>query len=400
MPRPNKLGIKGFFKRPDGRYAIDLPFVDTRGAEQRYRETMPHGTPAAAARVHAQSVLAASVAGTLKPKGTAQPVTLEAAFKEYLEWCATNRANADPKYKERHRDHWIKTLGASLPLASLDARAIEKHKTRRTKEGKGPGTINRELVTIKHFMRLAVEWDWLEAAPKVALLQEPEGRVRWLTAAERNALAKALGKSQREGLRRVVSAALLSGQRLGKIIGLQKADVDLAAGQLTIRNQRKGGKSKTSHQPISPALAAVLTEAMAESKGAHVFTAKRGGEPYSRSGVSTFFARVAEEAGLADFRFHDLRHTFATEARRAGAGLDVVQALLGHASPTTTARYAHLGRTELATAAGAVVALPVVEDGQRASSASKGRARIPRAYPADNRKRTPKSPKTSSASTG
>lgn len=381
MPKASKLGIKGFFRGPDGKYRIDLPFTDSRGAEQRYRETLPDGTPAAAARLHAQSILAAAVSGTLKPRGHTQPVTLGAAFKEYLEWCDTNRPNADPKYKGRHRDHWIKTLGAGLSLAALDARAIEKHKTRRAKEGKGAGTINRELVTIKHFCRLAEEWGWLERAPKVSLLQEPEGRVRWLTAAERTALAKALAKPQREAFRRVVSAALLSGQRLGKVIGLQKTDVDLPHGQLTIRNQRKGGKVKTSHQPISPALADVLREAMAASKGAHVFAASRGGEPYTRSGASTFFARLATEAGLTDFRFHDLRHTFATEARRAGAGLDVVQALLGHASPTTTARYAHLGSAELANAAGAVAALPTV----------------PRAIPASKKRRPPKQPKTSAS---
>ncbi|HEX2870233.1 MAG TPA: site-specific integrase [Polyangiaceae bacterium] len=357
MPRPSRSGIRGLYFDADGRARIDLRYVDSKGAEQRYKEVFPLGTPKAAARVKAQTILAESVAGTLKPRGEAHPVTLDAAFKEYLEWCATNRANADPKYKERHRDHWIKTLGAGLSLAALDARAIEKHKARRTKQGKGPGTINRELVTIKHFLRLAAEWSWIERAPKVVLLQEPAGRVRWLTSGERGALAKALAKPQREAFRRVVSAALLSGQRLSKVIGLQKADVDLDAGQITIRDQRKGGKVKTSHQPISPALAGVLTEAMAASTGAHVFASGRSGKPYTRSGASTFFARLATEAGLTDFRFHDLRHTFATEARRSGAGLDVVQALLGHASPLTTARYAHLGRPELHAAASAVVAL-------------------------------------------
>ncbi|MEI9948664.1 MAG: tyrosine-type recombinase/integrase [Pseudomonadota bacterium] len=96
-----------------------------------------------------------------------------------------------------------------------------------------------------------------------------------------------------------------------------------------------------------------------------MFTTGGGNKrPYTRSGASTFFARVAEEAGLEDFHFHDLRHSSATEVRRSGAGLDVAQALLGHASPAMTQRYAHLGRTEHHVAVARVASLgPALEKG-------------------------------------
>jgi integrase len=145
------------------------------------------------------------------------------------------------------------------------------------------------------------------------------------------------------------------------------AAVDFPNRTLTIADMRKGGRRKTSHVPISDALELVLREALADAGPARprpdaaVFLAycSRGGrsregrgkrQAYTRSGVSTFFARVVAEAGLVDFHFHDLRHDFATRVRRGGAGLDVVQALLGQSTPAMAQRYAHIGRSELARA--------------------------------------------------
>jgi integrase len=359
MPKASKTGIRGYYVDANGDRRIDLRYRDANGAPQRHQEEFKPGTPARAAEQRAREVLAAATLGTLVKRGTESPETLATALKKYLEWCAVN-GRGDPKYKERHRDHLLVTFGAGFPLADLSELAIEKHKKRRTDAGKEPGTVNRELVTVKHFLNRCVDWGWLEKRPKVVLLQEPPPRVRWLSDKERAALGAALATPQRVAFRRVVFAALLSGQRLGKIITLQKADVDLAGKTLTIADMAKGGKRKTTHVPIGPALASVLKEAMAESgDGEHVFTTgRRKKRPYTRSGVSTFFARVVEEAKIENFHFHDLRHTFATEVRRGGAGLDVVQALLGHASPAMTQRYAHLGRPEFHAAVAGARALP------------------------------------------
>lgn len=360
MPLPSRTGIRGLYRDANGRFRIDLRWEDRNGSPQRYKERLPEGTPAAAARLRAQEVLSRALAGTLQKRNEETPVGFGDAFDRYLKWCAVNAPNADPLYKQRHKAHWVATLGAGFPLSSLSELSIEKHKARRSEAGKSAGTVNRELVTIKHFLNRAVDWSWLEKRPKIALLQEPPARVRWLTAGEREALAIELARPQRAAFLRVCTAALLSGQRLGKIIGLQKADVDLDARQLTIRNMRKGGKVKTTHQPISAALANVLRVAMADSKGAHVFAAGRGGEPYTRNGASSFFARIAVEAGITDLHFHDLRHDFATRLRRGGVGLDTLQALLGHASMAMTQRYAHIGQAELQAAVDAASVAPAL----------------------------------------
>lgn len=356
MPLPSRSGIRGLSRGKDGRFKIDLRWTDAAGAPARYVERLPPGTPTGAARLRAQEVLAQALAGKLQKRADAAPVLLGDAFDRYLKHCAAEAPQADPEYKKRHRKALVATWGEGFPLASLSELAIGKHKARRLAEGKAPGTINRELVTLKHFLGLAAGWGWIEKCPRVTLLQEPPARVRWLTGAERSALANALAHPQRVSFRRVVSAALLSGQRLGKIIELQKADVDLEHRQLTVRHTRKGGRVRTTLQPISAALEAVLREAMAESEGPHVFAAYRGGGPYTRNGASSFFARVAAEAGISDLHFHDLRHDFATRLRRGGTGLDTLQELLGHTTMAMTQRYAHIGAEELQKAVDSIAA--------------------------------------------
>jgi integrase len=268
-----------------------------------------------------------------------------------------------PEVQGAHVATLTRTLGGSTRLDKISELTVEKHKRARTSEGKKAGTVNRELVTLKHFLNRCVDWDWLPKRPKVTLLREPAPRVRWLTDAESRKLAAELAKPQRQHFRRVVEAALLSGQRLSVVIGLKKADVDLKHRTLSYVQRKRGNKPPvTKHAPVSDALAAVLSAAMADGAGEHVFTSGRFGKPYTRSGASSFFRKVATEAGIEDLHFHDLRHHYATQVRRAGHGLDVVQALLGHESPAMTARYAHLGREELASAAAAVSPLPALAD--------------------------------------
>ncbi len=381
MPRPSQYGVRGLYLGPDKRYYIDLRFRDPKTAKRdRYTETLPEGITLGTAKERTREVLNAALAGTLMKRGAeTAPETLAAAFDRYLDVCKTNGGKSDPKYKRRHADAWIKTLGAGFRLDLLTELAVERHKRRRVGEGKQPGTVNRELVTFKHFTNRAVDWGWIPKRPKVVLLAEPPARVRWLTDVEREQLAAELSLPQRAAFRRLCSAALLSGQRLGKIIGLLKADVDLPGRTITIADMAKGGRRKTSHVPISDALELVLREALADAGDAcpFVFTAGRRSKgqkkPYTQSGVSSFFAKVAEAAGVADFHFHDLRHDFATTLCRAGVGLNVLQKLLGHSTGAMTQRYAHLADTQLAAAADVARPLPVAPERKRESTKIKRR---------------------------
>jgi integrase len=358
MPRASKTGVKGLRKDKRGRYLIDLRWQDPRtGEEHRYQENLPEGTTGGAAKLRAQLLNASALDGSLATAkgGNETPRTLGAALDRYLEWCAVN-GRGDPAYKKRHVAQLKATLDESSRFDKISELAIEKHKKLRRAQRMENSTINRELVTLKHFLNRCVDWGWLAKRPKVVLLQEPAPRVRWLTDEERKKLAAALSKPKRVNFRRVCEAALRSGQRLSNLIGLKKTDVDLKHRTFVV-TVRKGGTIKAIHVPISDALAAVFKEAMAESKCDHVFVSERWGKPYTRSGVSGFFRKLTEQAGIVDFHFHDLRHDYATQVLRAGHGLNLVQELLGHASPAMTQRYAHLGQSELHNAVEAVVGI-------------------------------------------
>jgi len=352
MPLPSRTGIRGLLRGKDGRHRIDLRYVDPKtGREERYKESLPEGTPAAAARTRAQTVLVAALAGTLVKRGNEIPLTLKGAFDEYRKLCGTG----NPKQKERHCKELLAAFG-DVPLSEVSELAIAGFKRKRA-AGRAPATVNRELATLRHFFTCAVEWGWTDARPKIRLLEEAPGRVRWLSDAERTKLEAELPVR----FKRVVLAAALCGQRLGNVIALTRDRVDLQHRSLSIPKTKSG---KRHDVPISEPLAAVLAEAIADGDalakdgraGApvkYVFLSRLG-TPYTSSGVSGLFRKIVERAGLVDFRFHDLRHDFATRIRRAGHGLDVVQKLLGHASPVMTQRYAHIGVSELHAAVAAV----------------------------------------------
>jgi integrase len=378
MPKRNNTGVRGLYKYK-GSYWIDLRWKLKNGASHRHSERLPPGTTGGAAKLRAQGVLEAALAGR-KFHSDTEPTRLAVALDHYLDWCGVH-GSGNVTYKRQHTKKLLAVLG-DLPLADVTAQAIERFTGHRKLEGVGPATTNRELVTLKHFLNRCVELGWLTSRPKIALLEEPPPRVRWLTDTERTKLAAELAQPQRVHFRRVVDAALLSGQRLSNVIGLRKVDVDLKNRTISIPKTKS---NKRHDVPVSDALAKVLKEALAVSpeKCEHVFVSGRWQKPYTRSGVTAFFRKLCDAAGIKDLHFHDLRHDFATRVRRAGNGLDVVQALLGHASSAMTQRYAHLGRAELhaAVEAADAVAQPLPKRQKRAARKPGKRARSRVAHP-------------------
>lgn len=349
MPRPSRSGIRGLYFDADGRARIDLRYTDAKGVEQRYKEVLPEGTPKAAARAKAQVILAASVAGTLRPRGDAPvAVKLSHAFKQYLEWIATNRPKAH-KQRTSITKLWTDTIG-DVSIERLDAALLETYKAKRLAAGgTAPATINKGLRTVKHMVGLAVRlgWGWTDRERvseirEVAMLKEPPGRQRPIKPAELQAILAAFKRVDARFARRVVQATLLTGCRLGEILGLEAGDVDLKRKLIDLSKT----KQNRNHQiVVTPPLAAVLKEALADEhrKGAaHVFV-NRKGAPYTVDGFSKHFARVAERAKVPDITFHDLRRHVGTLLINEGERLEVVSKLLGHSTVAVTQRsYAHL----------------------------------------------------------
>ena len=197
-------------------------------------------------------------------------------------------------------------------------------------------SVNREMACLHHLFRKAVEWKMMEKSPFTEgaslKLKENNKRMRFLNQDEIQRLLDACAPH----LRPIVETAILTGMRRGEILSLKW-------------DQIRGGfiyleKTKTNEArqiPISDGLEFVFKDIRRKDglRYEYVFTyqGRRIEDNFSHS-----FKSVLKRVGLVDFRFHDLRHTFASQLILNGGSLKDVQELLGHKSMTMTLRYAHL----------------------------------------------------------
>jgi len=156
------------------------------------------------------------------------------------------------------------------------------------------------------------------------------------------ALFAAFKRADARFARRVVAASLLTGCRLGEILGLKESNLDLQHGVIDLSHT----KQNRNHQiVISEPLRDLLIEALADRgqrHGGYVFTSSRGAR-YTVSGFSKHYSRVAERGGVPDILFHDCRRLAAIFLINAGERIEVVSKLLGPSTVAVTQRsYAHL----------------------------------------------------------
>ena len=218
-----------------------------------------------------------------------------------------------------------------------------------TKKGNKPATVNRYLATLRSLLRMARdEWQWIDSVPKVRLLPGEVERDRWLTKDEADGLVGACPPH----LAAIVRFALATGCRAREILGLEwsRVDVDRKTAWL---NQTKNGTPRG--VPLNQDAVAVLRE-QAGKHPQYCFTFR--GEPIKANVSSTAWFAAVARAGLADFRFHDLRHTWASWHRQAGTSCDELKELGGWKTRSMVDRYAKFATEHLATAAARIEASP------------------------------------------
>jgi site-specific recombinase XerD len=233
----------------------------------------------------------------------------------------------------------VKNLTLFFSTKRLDAitpMLIEHYKNRRRESDVAPATVNRELACLKHMFTIAHR-DHL-------VIENPVKQVRLFRVDNEitNVLSKEdevkLLDSASPHLKRIIVCALDTGMRLGEILSLTWRQVDVSRGVIRVEHTKSG---KPREIPISERLRTTLGRA-----GVHdepVFVGPKG---VGVSSVKTAMNAALRRAGLTTkgYRFHDLRHTFATRLIEHGVDPFTVQELLGHQSITTTQRYAHPAR--------------------------------------------------------
>lgn len=279
--------------------------------------------------------------------------SIDEACGLYWEECARFQDSAATT--ERQIEQLTALLGQSTLLRDLDRGQVEHYIARRRamrarnkKALVTNATVNREVELLGRVLRhvaaryavAAIEWKGLK-------LREPPERVRELSSDEETALFAQLDPD----LAALVEFAMLSGQRRTALITLLWSKVDFAGARAEVRMKGGGWHSF----PLTARMSAIL--AARPKVGPFVFTYRckrhapaRGDRPhrvkgqrypFSRDGWRRAWRTALDDAGITDFRFHDLRHTTATRVTRATGNLKVTQRLLGHTTIATTARYAH-----------------------------------------------------------
>ena len=235
-------------------------------------------------------------------------------------------------------------LGPSLPLQDVTLPLIDRYiAERRAKVSNA--SVNRETALLRRVVNwcAARRYDVPEIDWKEAKLKEAAPKTRVLSLAEEQRLMAALPAS----LVPIVRFAIISGQRRSEIIRLRWSDVDLANGRATV--SVKGGANHTF--PLTPELTAIIANQPKICPQVFTYVAERSSPrrkdrvqrikghryPFSRQGWERKFKKALADAKIADFCFHDFRHTALT---RLGS-IETAFELAGHSDIRTTKRYFH-----------------------------------------------------------
>src|SRR5262252_7287039 len=153
------------------------------------------------------------------------PKTFDQAATEYLEF-KRGKGKRSVAGDELHLRKLRGAFGGDLPVTEITAHRIAQYDRQRAAETSrlgrkvAPATLNRELATLRHLLRLAEEWGYIGKAPRIRMAKEPEGRLRFLSEEEAVRLLEAGHTSQNPFLHAIVTLALHTGRRRGYILGL------------------------------------------------------------------------------------------------------------------------------------------------------------------------------------
>lgn len=260
------------------------------------------------------------------------------AVVRYLEGKAALRSYRDVKQICRGLHPYM----GNLTLNQINGDVVWSVIQGERKKGNKPATVNRYLGVLRNVLRTARdEWQWIDSIPKIRLLSGEVERDRWLTRDEADRLILACPPH----LAALVRFALATGCRAREITGLEWSRVDLARRTAWI-NQTKNGTPRG--VPLNEDAVDVL-EGQKEKHPRFCFTYE--GKPIRWQVSSSAWKTVLAKAGIVDFRFHDLRHTWASWHRQAGTSCDELKELGGWKSRQMVDRYAKFATEHLSVAA-------------------------------------------------
>ena len=311
--------------------------IDYRAYGKRYRECIGPNKKLAQEVLHKRMTEIAE--GKFLDKKKQYTIKFEDFAREYIEL-----------YSKSHKKSWEKDLTRLKPLikffggkcfAAITPLMVQEYislrkkgELRISKETISTSTINRELACLKHMFTMAIQWGKAEVNPvkKVKLFKENNQRVRYLEREEAGRLVECC----QGHTRRVVIIALNTGMRRSELLKLKWSDIDFRRDIIYLHDTKNGEKREL---PMNDAVKQAFIKQPKHKDSDYIFCG-RNGVPFKD--IKKSFLAALRKTGIINFRFHDLRHTFASWLAMSGVDLNTIRVLIGHKSIRMTQRYAHL----------------------------------------------------------
>ena len=258
----------------------------------------------------------------------------------FLKWAKENKRSA---YHDEYTLPHLLPYFKGQALQDITAEHIEAFKRQRSNEitrrnkKRSPNTVDRELALISKIFSLAVDYKYLDDSPcrRVKFFHVKPTEKKVITKEDEEKLLAVIDDNDR--LRFIVQFGLQTGMRRGELMKLKWADIDFEKELICIPAQiTKANKARV--LPLMPEVQKILSSIREkDSSREEIFT----GWKATLGGISGRFKKACEEAGLAGYSFHCMRHTFSTRLKDAGIHPYVVRDWLGHQSIEMTNHYTH-----------------------------------------------------------
>ena len=235
---------------------------------------------------------------------------------------------------------WLNKHLNGVDLTAITRDRLDKIGAAKKAEGVAPATVNRVMEILRAILRkCADDWEQINRAPKVRMLREPTRRVRYLSREEAQRLLQHLPTHMAD----MASFSLSTGLRRANVTGLRWDQVDMVNRHAWVHpDQAKARKA------IPVPLNDDAMNVVARQVGKHrdlVFSFR--GKQVQQVSTKAWYGAL-ERAGIVDFRWHDLRHTWASWHVQGGTPLFALQELGGWESALMVRKYAHLAADHLA----------------------------------------------------
>jgi integrase len=268
----------------------------------------------------------------------AAPTMADLCERFLADYVPRKRPATQRDYRQQIAADVLPALGdmklAAVTFADVDSlhRKISK---------RAPTHANRVLALLSRMFTMSIRWGMRADNPVRGVERNSEGkRQRYASPVELTRLTAALTALRDQGAANAVRLMLLTGARRGEVLSAKWSDFDLDA-EVWTKPASTTKQKKTHTVPLSDAACRLLGKMQDEADDGAVYLFPARMTPH-RLDIDDAWAILRKAANIPDVRLHDLRHTYASVLASAGLSLPVIGALLGHASPTTTHRYAHL----------------------------------------------------------